>query len=261
MIFLDDYRPRGQIIANLRRLLPRLEHDSADRRVIALEQRAIDMHLPRGGLDADSVHEIAPQHEKDAGAVFGFVAAIGALIARAKPVLFAASPRGLAHCGGLHGHGMKALGLDPARVMMVATNNEENALWAMEEGLHSSVPGVVIGAIGKDIKLKQSQRLSLAAGKAGVPLLLLRPAEAWGSTAATTRWRIGGAEAARDRFGLITRYRWRAKLERCRNGRLGEWMVEFDHVAHRFSMAAPLADHAVSGERGEERVARHANRS
>jgi protein ImuA len=60
-----------------------------------------------------------------------------------------------------------------------------------------------------------------------------------------TRWRIGAAAAARDRFGLITRWQWRVKLERCRNGRPGEWLVEFDH-AYRFSLAAAMADPAFS---------------
>jgi protein ImuA len=71
------------------------------------------------------------------------------------------------------------------------------------------------------------------------------------ASAAATRWRVGAAPAARDRFGLITRARWRLTLERCRNGRTGEWMVEYDHVAHRFSLAAALADPAVSRSTGE----------
>src|SRR3984957_18848351 len=90
-------------------------------------------------------------------------------------------------------------------------------------------------------------RRRLAGGEAGLPLLLLRPAQAVGeeASAAATRWRIGAAEAARDRFGLVERTRWNVRLERCRNGRPGDWLVEFDHAAYRFSLAAPLADPAL----------------
>jgi protein ImuA len=78
---------------------------------------------------------------------------------------------------------------------------------------------------------------------------------ATGTSAAATRWRVGTAEAARDRFGLLARPRWRLCLERCRNGRPGEWLVEFDH-AYRFSLAAEMADPALP--RGAEAQRRDA---
>jgi protein ImuA len=64
------------------------------------------------------------------------------------------------------------------------------------------------------------------------------------STVAMTRWRVSSMQAARDRFDLTSRWRWRLKLERCRNGRTGEWLVEFDD-AYRFSLAAAMADPAL----------------
>jgi protein ImuA len=107
----------------------------------------------------------------------------------------------------------------------------------------------VIGAIDK-LDLRTSQRLQLASSDTGMPLFLLRPAPTLESSAAATRWRIGTAEAARDRFGLIVRPRWHLHLERCRNGRPGQWVVEYDHVAHRFSFSAAVANpsHARSAD-------------
>ena len=102
------------------------------------------------------------------------------------------------------------------------------------------------------LDLKTSQKLHLAASDCGLPLLLLRPAQTLEASAAATRWRVGTAEAARDRFGLYARPRWHLQLERCRNGRPGEWVVEYDHVAHRFSLAAALADPALSRGAGDQ---------
>ena len=170
---------------------------------------------------------------------------------REKGKLFFVMPRYGLSPGRLHGHGLGALGLDPARVILVETAHRKDTLWAMEEALRSRVPQAVAGMIDK-LDLKLSQRLQLAAADAGRPLLLLRPAPTLESSATTTRWRIGTATAARDRFGLIARARWHLTLERCRNGRPGEWMVEYDHVAHRFSLAAALADPALSRGAGEE---------
>ena len=111
----------------------------------------------------------------------------------------------------------------------------------------------VAGVIDK-LDLKTSQRLHLAATDCGLPLLLLRPAQTLELSAAATRWRIGTAAAARDRFGLFARPRWHLQLERCRNGRPGEWVVEYDHVAHRFSLAAALADPALSRRARQQRA-------
>jgi protein ImuA len=187
-----------------------------------------------------------PAEAGDTASAFGFLVALLARMPQIGPILFIASRRALADYGRPHGHGLHALGLDPARVILVEAGDERQALWAIEEALRSGVPAAVAGAIGRGIDLKTSQRLQLAARSPGVPLLLLRQAGAERSSAAVTRWCIGAAEAARDRFGLVTHWRWHVRLVRCRNGRPGEWLVEWDHVAHRFRLAAAVADPAFS---------------
>ncbi len=186
---------------------------------------------------------------------------------RAHPLFFIVPTYGLrpyrSH-GRLHGHGFNALGLDPGRLILVETAQRKETLWAMEEAVRSAAPAAVVGAIDT-LDLKTSQRLHLTATEAGVPLLLIRPAPptlpspasggGWGGgSAAATRWRIGTAQAARDRFGLVTQPRWHLQLERCRNGRPGEWVVEYDHVAHRFSLAAALADFSHARGAGEKSI-------
>jgi protein ImuA len=186
---------------------------------------------------------------------------------RAHPLFFIAPTYGLRPYGPhgrLHGHGLNALGLDPARLILVETAQRKETLWAMEEAVRSAAPAAVVGVIDT-LDLKLSQRLHLAATDAGMPLFLLRSAPptlpspasggGWGGgSAAATRWRVGTAKAARDRFGLVTQPRWHLQLERCRNGRPGEWVVEYDHVAHRFSLAAALADCSRARGAGETSI-------
>jgi protein ImuA len=186
-------------------------------------------------------------------------------VSRARPILLVLPAYGLRDYGRPHGHGLHALGLPPHRLILAETTHRKDTLWAMEEALHARAVAAVAGFVDQ-LDLKNSQRLQLAATDCGLPLFLLRPAPSlasgggWGeASAAATRWRVGAAPAARDRFGLITRARWQLSLERCRNGRTGEWMVEYDHVAHRFSLAAALADSALSrraGETGERSLRR-----
>jgi protein ImuA len=259
MVFHENARPtalavarnRAAVMAELRRLMPRM---GEERKALPLGLAAIDSHLPDGGLACGALHEIVPAAESCIAAAFGFIAAIlGRLTC---PLVFVMPAHGLRPYrphGRLHGHGLNALGLDPARLILVETAHRKETLWAMEEAVRSAAPAAVVGVIDT-LDLKLSQRLHLAATDAGLPVFLLRPAPTLESSAAATRWRIGTAKAARDRFGLLTQPRWHLQLERCRNGRPGEWVVEYDHVAHRFSLAAALADFSRARGAGEKSI-------
>jgi protein ImuA len=252
-------RNRAAVAEELRRLLPKMEGVRAAR-PIPFGLAAIDRHLPQGGLACGALHEIVPEAGATPAA-FGFLVALLVRLSGTNPLFLVLPAYGLRDYGRPYGHGLRALGLDPSRLILVETAHRKDTLWAMEEALRSRAPAAVAGIIDQ-LDLKTSQRLHLAAADCGLPLFLLRPAPSlpspacgggWeGGSATATRWRVGPAPAARDRFGLITRARWRLSLERCRNGRTGEWMVEYDHVAHRFSLAAALADPAVSRRAGEE---------
>jgi protein ImuA len=246
---LSVMRNRAAIAEELRRLLPKME-GLRPAKPIPFGLTAIDRCLPQGGLSRGALHEIMPM----AGAMpaaFGFVAALLARLPGTRPLLLVAPAYAFRDYGRPYSHGLNALGLDPGRLIVVETAHRKDVLWAMEEALRSDAPAAIAGVIDK-LDLKLSQRLQLAATDAGLPLFLLRLADVLESSAAATRWRVGPAPAARDRFGLVTHVRWHLMLERCRNGRAGEWMVEYDHVAHRFSLAAALADPAFPRGAGEE---------
>ena len=242
---------RTAVMEELRRLLPGIAHCH---KPLPFGLAVLDSCLPEGGLSCAALHEIVPAAHA-LPAAFGFLTAILARFAyslppRGRRAFLVLPTYGLGPSGRLYGRGLHALGLDPAHLVLVETRHRKDTLWAIEEAVRSGAPVAVAGAIDK-LDLKTSQRLHLFATAAGLPLFLIRPAHNLESSAAATRWRVGTAEAARDRFGLITRPRWHLQLERARNGRPGEWVVEYDHVAHRFSLAAALADPARTCRPGE----------
>jgi protein ImuA len=236
-----DQRTRANL-AELRRLLPRLEGLAPEARRLSFGLPPLDASL-QGGLAFGALHEMAPETEADMAAAFGFLVALLGRIPGGS-ILLVLGSRKFARCGRPYGNGLAALGLDPARLILVEAGSNKDALWAMEEALRSTAPAAVAGTIDR-CDFRSSQRLHLAAGDSRRPLLLLRPAGSEGTSVAVTRWRVGAAPAARDRFGLIARPRWQVKLERSRHGRPGEWLVEFDH-AYGFSLAAALAHPALS---------------
>jgi len=255
----------------LRRVLP---GRTDFRQSLPLGLTAIDSCLPGGGLTCGALHEIVPAPHAQPAAL-GFATLLARLASFPSPspprlvgegvetwrgklhvfpslqggrekggqLIFVLPTYGFREYGRLHGHGLRTLGFDPANILLVETTHRRDTLWALEEALRSGAPAAVAGFIDK-LDLKTSQRLHLAATDSGLPLFLMRPAQDLESSAAATRWRVGTAKAARDRFGLIICPRWHLQLERCRSGRPGEWEVEYDHVAHRFSLAAALADPA-----------------
>jgi protein ImuA len=255
----------------LRQLLSAPEGSRQDGlpKILPFGLAALDSHLAEGGLACGGLHEVVPERQAAFPAAFGFIVALLARISCPFPLVFVLPAYARRQYGRLYGHGLNALGLDPARLIFIETTHRKDTLWALAEALRSAAPVAVAGMIDK-LDLKTSQKLHLAASEVGLPLLLLRPAPTLEASAATTRWRVGTAEAARDRFGLYARPRWHLQLERARNGRPGEWVVEYDHVAHRFSLAAALADPALargasddgaskragerSGKRGLQRV-------
>jgi len=229
---------RATVMAELRRLLP---GSGGSCQTLPFGLAALDSYLPHGGLAAGALHEVVPNSEGTLASAFGLIVAILSRLSRAYPVVLVMPRHARRQYGRVYGHGLNNLGFNPARLILIETAHRKQTLWALAEALRSGAPAAVAGMIDK-LDLKLSQKLHLAAGDCGLPLFLLRPAATLEASAAATRWRVGTAAAARDRFGLYARPRWHLQLERCRNGRPGEWVVEYDHVAHRFSLAAALAD-------------------
>jgi protein ImuA len=203
-------------------------------------------------LAAGVLHELAAGHT-DRPAAFGFLFTLvaSAQAVRTGPAVFISSRRTLADFGIPYGYGLAQIGLDPSRLILVETGKDKDALWALEEVLRAPArPAMVAGALEAGLNLTPSRRLNLAAAVHATPLAVLRGARATGTSAAATRWRVASAPAARDRFGTYTNPRWQVALERCRNGRIGEWLIEWNHAAYRFRVVEGLADRPPVADEG-----------
>ncbi len=237
--------------------LPCLRRASPSLPCLSLGAPQVHRHLPGPGLPCGVLNEVAAGVHGDRPAAFGFVFALAAVALQSRPAskfgpaVLVVSRRALADFGRPYGHGLAQLGLDVGRLLLIETRTDKDALWALEETLRSQArPALVAGALAGSLDLTMSRRLNLAAAPHGTPLALLRGPSTGGTRAAAARWRIGAAPAACDRFGAFARWRWRVALERCRNGRPGQWFIEWDHVAHRFRLAEGVADRAPVARAG-----------
>ena len=239
--------PENPCIAKLRRSIAKLETSFLRARptTLSLGVPEIHRHLPGPGLACGVLHEVSAASYGDTPAALAFLFALTSLALQAKPglLILVHSQRACAQWGRPYGHGLDRLGVDPSRLMLVEAHTDKEALWGIEEILRSRVqPAMVAGALANRPDLTASRRLNLAAAALAIPLALATPARAGGESAAATRWRIGTLPASRDRFGALLNPCWSVSLERCRHGRPGTWFVEWNHVAHRFSLVEGMAD-------------------
>ncbi|MFW6076192.1 MAG: ImuA family protein [Hyphomicrobiales bacterium] len=207
----------------------------------------IDRHLPRAGLAADGVHEIAPAAHGDMPAALGFAAALAVrrLVgtpADERPVLWCRLSAQSREWGRLYGHGLEALGLSRHRLLTVTLNKPDAIQWTLEEALKSAALAGVIADVGPGLDLTAVRRLMLAANQGRTPALLLFPAPPRGGTAARTRWVVAANPSVPPAFDdrAPGAPAWKVDLVRCRGGRPGEWFVEWSHATHRFALAAAV---------------------
>jgi len=231
----------------LRRQLRRVaDRDSFG--VIATGIGAIDACLSGGGLALGALHEIAPADFRAIPSASGFLLALAsrALCARSGIMVWPLTPDRRGAFGEPYARGLKSFGLDPGRILIVRCAQSRDAAWAMEEALRIGA-AAVIGARATD--LTASRRFQLAAQHSGTPIFLLRSHDDFRPSAAVTRWRVASLPSTRDRFGLLAGPRWHVALDYARGGRLGEWVVEWNHAALCLRLSSLLADRADPARR------------
>ena len=244
--------PSRTSVAALRDRIAKIERRGgrSKRPTLPIGVAEIEAHLPDAGLACGTLHEVFAQHNGDRPGALGFAFSVmaSALAQRHGHAFFIASYRALRDFGRPFANGLRQLGVDPARLVMVEARSAKDALWALEEVLRSSTqPAFALGAIDGDVDLTASRRLNLAAEAHATPLMVVRSAKT-GTNAAATRWVSSALPAARDYAGAFAHPRWRMTLERCRNGRPGCWPIEWTHDTYRFRLAEGVADSAACSE-------------
>ena len=222
---------------------------------------ALDAALPDGGLAVAAVHEVgaaAPGHD---GAAGGFLCAVLARLQRAcRGVVLWCQRRDVpGEAGRLYGPGLAALGMDPARLVMVRLRRAEDVLWAMREGMATETGVAAVVGEGASPDLTAWRRLQLAAEETGVSGFLLRGGgqrtPAGGGM--YSRWAVRGAASGPvpelpPALGMAPGFGpgrpcWHVQLTRCRGGAQGNWYLEWHHETSGFetgdfAVAAALSD-------------------
>lgn len=240
-----------------------------------------DRLLPASGLETRGVHEVKAVQDGQSASAAAWMTSIGfalrlavrrvaaletpspatspVSLAPPRPWLMWCWPRHLSReFGAPSAAGLKRLGLDASRLIIVETASEAEALGALEEGLRSGSLALAFGLFDS-VALTPSRRLSLMAQEHRTPCLIIthpcRPA----APAAATRWRVGRLASAPH--PLVPRLpggtRFSLALERCRarpaSSAYPPLSLEWCDETRCFSAAAVLADQPAQPRRARSR--------
>jgi protein ImuA len=244
------------VLEALRERIRRLEGGGPRRKtVLPFGIKAIDQHLPDGGLALSALHEVAGGGN---GAIDGAAAALFAagIAARTRGrVLWCVARQDL------FAPAIAQAGLLPDRVIYVEAGDEKSLLACFEEGLRHGALGAVVAEVAR-LSMTASRRLQLAAEGSGAIGIAVRrwrrqsdAAEFGQPTASVTRWRVSPLPSTPLPVPGVGRARWQLELIRCRAGESADFEVEACDAKGRLALASDLADGPGQKEAGRRRVA------
>jgi protein ImuA len=224
---------------------------------------AVDARLPAEGLAADGVHEIAPRGAGDVAAAMGFAAVLGmrrllSLGEGGRPLLWCRLASMGMEAGRLYGSGLNAVGLPAARILTTALRKQQAVLWTADEALKSgSLSGVILDLDPARCSVAAIRRLALAAQAGKTPAIIVMARAPGQPSAARSRWSVASLPSRPPPFDERApgKPAWRLELLRCRQGKPGEFSVEWDHATHCFSLVAAVSGGAADAGAAEGRRA------
>jgi protein ImuA len=219
------------------------------------EERGVGKTSPLERLIQAGLHEIKPASYRDTPAALAFALAVIARgvsgPGRRELLLWCLTQEAAREWGHPYGPGLMALGLDPARLLIVEARTMLDAAWALEEGLKSLT---LAGALGQAEIMAElaARRLGLAAQASGTPCLLISGHRQERLPGTLTSWRVtahGSPIAAFD-AAAPGAPAWHLTLERCRGAAPGQSLiVEFSHESNGFHLSAASSARAAEEKR------------
>ncbi len=208
-----------------------------------------------GGLPIAALHEVRAGEAGAAASAIAFALLLAGLGAGfGRPVFWIAENFARAEAGSLYGPGLAALGLDPGVLVRVGVRRLDQALWAAGEIAAAGAGACLMEIRGNPARagLAFTRRLALRARASGQPVILLRQEGGEEAGAAASRWAIRSAmSAASCGSRWLGPPAFAVNLEKCRGGRPGEWILEWNCHERRFALArhgnvGPATDRAAS---------------
>jgi protein ImuA len=202
--------------------------------------------FPNNSFPAGAIHEFINTKKTDLSASAGFIAGIVSSMIRNDGVgIWISAARTI------FPPALLQYGIAPDKIIFIDLKTEKQVAWVMEEALKCEGLAAVIGEI-KEIDFTTSRRLQLAVEQSRVTGFILRNnPRLLNITASIARWRITSlpSELTDDMPG-VGHPRWNIELLKIRNGKPGNWQVEWNAGKFRHTpriSSLPLTERKKTG--------------
>jgi len=216
---------KAHIIAQLKKDILPLQGYKSSLNTLALDAIPVALKnaFPNAAFPLGAVHELIADSTEDAAATVGFMAAI-----LASMMKNAGSCVWINRSQSVFPPALKSFGIRPDNIIFIYLKKEKEILWTMEEALKCKGLSAVIGEV-QDLSFTASRRLQLAIEQSQVTgFIVRRNPRNLNTNACLTRWKItslpGELPAGMPGVGFP---RWNVELLKVRNGKPGNWQVEF----------------------------------
>lgn len=193
-------------------------------------------HLPLAVFPTAAVHEFIYSREEDVAATNAFISGLLSTCISAKGVVVWISLRPRVFPAVL-----QLYNLEPQQVIFIHPANEKELLWVTEEALKCDGLRAVVAELNH-LSFPNSRRLQLAVEKSHVSGFILTPSTKTTTNACVSRWQISSLPSE-QKNGLpgVGFPKWKVELKKMRNGKPGEWKIEWTGNRFREVQAAAIS--------------------
>lgn len=228
---------KADIIAQLQRdILPLQRFKTTLNNVIADALPApIKNAFPNAEFPLGAIHEFIIAGAEEGAATGGFVAGMLASLMRGDGATI-----WISSCRTIFPPALASFGIAPDKIIFIDLQKEKEILWATEEALKCNGLAAVVGEM-QELSFTASRRLQLAVEQSHVTGFILRNnPRSVNTTACVTRWKITSLPSELTDMPGVGFPRWNVELMKVRNGRPGNWQIEFaaGHFRHISRIAA-----------------------
>ena len=209
------------------------------------------------GIEFAALHEIRSATTLSFAAAAGFALALGNHMERwrtrnlarlndehesaLRPIFWIADKYCQSEAGEFYGPGLYPMGVEPSRLIRILPRDFDEAVWAAGE--IASTAKIAFGLLEvrgnpRQLDLATTRRLKLRCRKFQTPFFILRQAGVEEASAAATRWLVEPAlSQAAQHENFVGMAAWKIKLEKCSGGKIGSWILEWNHHEQSFGIA------------------------
>lgn len=215
---------RADIISQLQTDIHRLEgFKPANAPSLDLALGSIQKAFPKATFPLGAVHEFLSTEKEDMAAVRGFITGLISRVMANHGATLWISPNRRVFPPALTNYG-----LQPERLIFVDVPNERDIMPVLYEALKCSAVSAVV-AEARNLDFTTSRRLQLAVEQSQATGFVIRNhVPKLNPTACISRWKISSLPSeAYDGLPGIGFPKWRVELLRMRNGKTGNWEVQW----------------------------------